>query len=213
MPPAPLVRACELRLTAPELDPACLCVGDAAVAMDPLSGHGVFWALSSALAAQPLSRALLDGEPELARRFYRDRVAETFWRQARIGRDFHRLSGFEEPFWSARRDWPDSRPAQPSVDRPRLRPQVVVRDGRLAEAEVLVTRRDPGGVAFVLGHEIAPILRRIGAGPWPDRRAFCRRVLPDTAPDQAGAIHDWLLDRGLAAFDGFNHSIRTESAR
>ncbi len=190
-------RAAELRLNAPELDPDLPRIGDAAVAMDPLSGHGVFWALSHAMSAVPMLRAILDGEAELARAFYRARVAAQFWRQARTGRDFHRLAGFDTPFWQARAGWPDDVPAHGEPLGVALRRQVVVRDGRLVEADALVTPRDPDGVAFVAGREIAPVLRRLGQAPLPARAEFCARVLPEASPAEAGLIHDWLSDRGV----------------
>lgn len=197
-----VVRGAELRLAAPSFDPGRLRIGDAAVAMDPLSGHGVFWALSSALAAVPLARAVLDGELALAARFYQARVVDTFWRQARIGRDFHRLAGFDTPFWTARAAWPDALPAEPKPPQaPLLRRQVVVKKGRLAEATALVTPRDPAGVAFVQGREIAPILARIERGPLPGRAAFQSRILPDAPPEVAGAIHDFLRHRGVTTAD------------
>ena len=197
-----LVRAAELRLAAPDLDPHLPCIGDAAVAMDPLSGHGLFWALASALQCVPLVRALVDGETDLAARFYRARVIETFWRQARVGRDFHRASGLTGPYWTARAAWPDNEPshAEPP-ESPHLRRQVVVREGRLAEVEALVTPQDPDGVAFVGGHAIGPILSRARGGPLPGRADFLTRVMPGTPPDEAGLIHDWLLNRGITTAD------------
>ena len=72
-----------------------------------------------------------------------------------------------------------------------------MRDGRLVEAEALVTPRDPDGVAFVAGREIAPLLRRLGASPLPGRAEFCARILPEAPPAQARLIHDWLTDRGI----------------
>jgi hypothetical protein len=200
--PRVVARAAELRLSAPELDPALPRIGDAAVAMDPLSGHGVFWALSHALAAGPMLRAILDGEAELARAFHRARVAAQFWRQARIGRDFHRAAGFDTPFWRARAAWPDDAPAHTAAPAVVLRRQVVVRDGRLVEAEALVTPRDPDGVAFVAGREIAPVLRRLDGAPLPAKAEFCARVLPEAPPAEAGLIHDWLTDRGVRALPG-----------
>ncbi len=196
-------RAAELRLLAPELDPDLPRIGDAAVAMDPLSGHGVFWALSHALAAVPMLRAILDGEAELARAFHRARVAAQFWRQARIGRDFHRATGFDTPFWRDRAEWPDApsdgAPAHGHASGVALRRQVVVREGRLVVAEALVTPRDPDGVAFVAGREIGPVLRRLAGAPLPARAEFCARVLPEAPLAEAGLIHDWLSDRGVRA--------------
>ncbi len=198
LPENPVVRAAELRLLAPDLEGRVLRIGDAAVAMDPLSGHGVFWALSSALSAMPILRALQDGACDLAARFYRERVAETFWRQARIGRDFYRLAGQTGRFWQRRCAWPDGAPAHPIVTAPHLRRQVVVREGRLVEADALVTAQDPTGVAFLHGQEIAPILKRLVDQPWPDRQGFCQRIMPELPEAVSGAIHDWFLDRGLA---------------
>ncbi len=195
----PSVRSAELRLVAPELDPLCPRLGDAAIAMDPLSGHGLFWALSSALSCQPLVQALLQGEEDLARRFYRERLAETFWRQARIGRDFHLLveDWPEAAYWSKRQRWPDALPAMEGVVRPEIRKRVVVSEGRLLEAETLVTPADPGGVAFVCGHAIAPILRRLNGSPPPDLESFHSRILPEASPGEAAQILGWLKSRAL----------------
>lgn len=190
-------RAAEIRLTAPELDPALPRLGDAAIAMDPLSGHGIFWALSSALAAPPLVAAIMAGETDLASAFYRDRVVETFWRQARIGRDFHRLAGLHTPFWARRAAWPDNAPAHPEVAEPQLQRRVIVRDGRLVDAEVLITAHDPGGAAFVYGVELAPILRRLDDQRLPDRETFCSHIVPDIARETAIDLYNWLTDRGV----------------
>ncbi|ADZ70914.1 PimS2 protein [Polymorphum gilvum SL003B-26A1] len=183
----PVARHCALTLSAPDLAPPLVPVGDAAAAIDPLSGHGLFWALSSALAAAPMVRTLLDDPGQgagRAARFHRDRVVGTFWRQARIGRDFYRLErGLAEyPFWAARAAWPDDRPAHAAPTETRLERRVVVDGDRLAERDVLVTPRDPDGVAFVAGLPVADLLARLrdGAGSVPDPAA------------------GWLASRGLA---------------
>jgi len=65
-------------------------VGDAAMAVDPLSGNGIFQSLSSALQAPVVINTLLR-RPEraaLARQFHQQRVEQLFMRFARIGRDF-----------------------------------------------------------------------------------------------------------------------------
>ena len=68
-------------------------VGDAALAMDPLSGHGVFEAIASAKAAVPVVNTMLrrPDDAALARAFYEERVRLGFERFARIGRDFYAL--------------------------------------------------------------------------------------------------------------------------
>ena len=198
LPEAPLVRAAELRLAA-EPVAGVVVLGDAAAAMDPLSGHGMFWALSSALAAPPMVRAILDGEAPLAARFQAERMRATFWRQARIGRDFHRAAGQDGPFWAARAAWPDAAPAHAAVDRPALSHRIVAAGGRLTEAEVLVTPQDPEGVAFVAGLPLGPALARLGAGPLPPLDVFRARIAPEADPAAAAALHGFLSARGLAA--------------
>ncbi|MEW2913286.1 tryptophan 7-halogenase [Leisingera sp. JC11] len=197
LPRRPVVHAIAPRLAAPDLDPRCPRLGDAAVALDPLSGHGMFWALSSALMAVPIARALLSGEAELAREFYRNRVAETFWRQARVGRDFYREAGFQAPFWQQRMAWPDEAPAHDTDIRPHTAMRVVVQDGHLARREVLITRDAPGGAAFAAGQEIVPLLRCLNGQPLPDAARFHSAVLPEAPPQAARAIHQWLLSQGF----------------
>ncbi|WP_259969765.1 flavin-dependent monooxygenase QhpG [Leisingera caerulea] len=197
LPRRPVVHAIAPRLATPDLDPRCPRLGDAAVALDPLSGHGMFWAVSSALMAVPVARALLAGQAGLARDFYRNRVAETFWRQARVGRDFYREAGFQTPFWQQRAAWPDEAPAHDTDVRPHTALRVVVQDGHLARREVLITRDAPGGAAFAAGQEIVPLLRRLNGQPLPDAARFHSAVLPEAPPQAARAIHQWLLSQGF----------------
>ena len=187
-----LARPAGLVLSAPDLPLPVLPIGDAAVAIDPLSGHGLFWALSSALAAVPSVLTLLeDGDPDLAARFYRHRVVGTFWRQARIGRDFHRLeTGLAaHPFWAARAAWPDDEPAHTEAHDIRLERRVVVDSNRLREREVLIMPQDPEGVAFVCGLPVRDLLdlSRTGAketGPAEALRWLESRGLLSGLPDQ-----------------------------
>jgi len=196
--PASAQRAAgELRLNAPDLPEGLLVLGDAAVAMDPLSGHGLFWAFSSALAAVPMALDILERDGALARRFHRDRVVSTFWRQARVGRDLYRLAGQTGPFWAARAAWPDDAPAHAEPVVPQRARRVVVAGGRLAEADVLLTPEEPDGVAFVAGEPLAPVLDRLRGGPLPDAETFGRTITPGLAPEAARLMHGWLAARGL----------------
>lgn len=201
----PLVRACETICAGPALTPPVVRIGDAATGLDPLSGHGMFWAVSSALSAVPIIRALFDGDDgdvDLAKRFYGARVRDTFLRQARVGRDFYRLETRwrERPFWSARSDWPDDRPIHETGDVSVSR-AVVVADGRLEEADVLVTPAHPGGVAWVAGLPIVPIYENClrGAATPPDAETIDRNLSSDATPEQARAVLAWLQQQQLIA--------------
>ncbi|MCV6586956.1 MAG: tryptophan 7-halogenase [Marinibacterium sp.] len=198
LPDHPVVSDAGLRLNTPQLDPACPSLGDAAVALDPLSGHGMFWAISSALMAVPLARAILDGQTDLAQRFYHDRVIDTFWRQARVGRDFYAEGRQGGAFWDTRAMWPDSLPSHPVVDAPWIEPRVLCENGRLRQGEVLVTNLDPGGAGYVMGHDIAPLLCRLGGQCLPDLATFHSSIAPHLSPAEAEALHGWFTQRGLA---------------
>ncbi|MDK8874910.1 pilus assembly protein CpaD [Paracoccus sp. SSJ] len=188
-----LAREAAPRLPAPVADLALLRVGDAFAAMDPLSGHGQFWAVSSALAVAAVRRTLAarPGSGPLCRRFLIRRAWETSLHQMRVGRDFLRAeTRFRDaPFWSARRDFPDDHPLiAPTA--PRIEPAILVEDGLLAERELLCTPRSPGGIGWFgaipapevwrlwqRGGEAALQARWGGAAP-----ALARRLLSEIAP-------------------------------
>jgi flavin-dependent dehydrogenase len=130
-------------------------VGDAAMAVDPLSGNGIFQSLSSALAAPAVINTVLKrpNDGEMALGFYRERLRHLFFRFARIGRDFYaaetRWAGHD--FWEQRRQWPDANPAHLEegdevigrAERP------VIHHGFIEKREVVMTRDQPLGAAHV----------------------------------------------------------------
>ncbi len=197
-----LHRGTDSVLVAPEFDPKLPRIGDAAVALDPLSGHGMFFAVSSALAMVPIADALLNGDAETidyARRFYADRIVGTFYRQVRVGRDFYRLEEryAEEPFWAKRRDFPDDMPAYGVVTEPQVSIAVVVEDNRLVEREILVTPDHPGGVARVAGVPIVAALRELAAAETPIQESD-PPLISGADRAQTAAVIAWLAERGLA---------------
>ena len=140
-------------------------VGDAAMAVDPLSGSGIFQALSSALQA-PAVIATLRHAPEqaaLARQFHHQRIEHLFYRFARIGRDFYAEEARwrSQPFWAGRRQWPDRLPlhTQMETGSAYIAQRPVVQNGRIVEAEVVITPDQPLGVWHMNGIHLAPLLR------------------------------------------------------
>ncbi|MCC2112175.1 MAG: FAD-dependent monooxygenase [Hyphomicrobiales bacterium] len=197
-----LSRAADSVLIAPELDPVLPRIGDAAVSLDPLSGHGMFFAISSALAMVPIVDAILNGDAEAiayARRFYDDRVVGTFFRQARVGRDFYRLEErhADEPFWAKRRDFPDLEPAHGDIADAAIRTAIVVENNRLVEREVLITPDHPGGVARVAGVPIVPAMRQLAAAETSFQDTD-RPLLSGADHAQTAAVIAWLAERELA---------------
>ncbi|MFJ4195670.1 NAD(P)/FAD-dependent oxidoreductase [Pseudomonas sp. NPDC089534] len=171
-------------------------VGDAAMAVDPLSGNGIFQSLSSALQAPAVINTLLR-KPEraaLAQRFHRQRVEQLFLRFARIGRDFYadERRWPDRPFWQARRQWPDAEEAHLTADFTALRIErmPVLHDGFVDEAEVVVTPDQPLGIWHVHGVEVAALVRRLRTEP-------AQRVLAGLTAEQGRAVRGWLLAQGF----------------
>jgi hypothetical protein len=177
-------------------------VGDAAMAVDPLSGNGIFQALSSALQA-PAVVTTLRHDPSrraLAQRFHHQRVEHLFYRFARIGRDFYAQETRwpQAPFWAARRGWPDTEPLHLEVTPATvsLARRPVVCDGRIAEADVVVTPDQPLGVWRVDGILVAPVLDalRSHGGGGPDAESAQALLMSRFGLEQsrARALLDWM---------------------
>ncbi|KAE9648700.1 FAD-dependent oxidoreductase [Pseudomonas sp. PB103] len=171
-------------------------VGDAAMAVDPLSGNGIFQSLSSALQAPVVINTLLS-KPErvaLAQRFHQQRVEQMFLRFARIGRDFYadEQRWTEQPFWQARRQWPDAEVAHAEADFSTLRIErmPVLRDGFVDETEVVITADQPLGIWQVQGVEVAPLVSRL-------RTESADKVLAGLSEEQGRVIRGWLLAQGF----------------
>lgn len=170
-------------------------VGDAAMAVDPLSGNGIFQALSSAMQAPVVINTLLR-KPEraaLAQRFHQQRLEQLFLRFARIGRDFYadEQHWADQPFWQARQNWPDAQVAHAAADFAALRIErmPVLRDGFVDEAEVVITADQPLGIWHVQGIEVADLVRRL-------RTESADRVLAGLNEEQGRLIRGWLLSQG-----------------
>lgn len=149
-------------------------VGDAAFAIDPLSGHGIYEAVGGALALAATVNTLLarPQDRDLAERFYRERSEQAFQRLCRIGRDFYRQEQRwpAQPFWRERRAWPDHEPAHAPPDSApaRLERRPVNADGFIRLQEVIVTPDQPRGVWQVAGVALAPLLRYLRGRPGGD---------------------------------------------
>ncbi len=171
-------------------------VGDAAMAVDPLSGNGIFQSLSSALQAPAVINTLLH-KPEraaLAKRFHQQRVEQLFLRFARIGRDFYadEQRWSDQPFWQARQQWPDAEVAHAEADFAALRIEraPVLCDGFVDEAEVVITADQPLGIWHVQGVELAPLVRRLKQGE------PAEQVLAGLTVEQGRVVRGWLLTQG-----------------
>jgi flavin-dependent dehydrogenase len=174
-------------------------VGDAAMAADPLSGNGIFQSLSSALQAPMVVHTLLNHPADVAhaQRFHTERVQGLFQRFARIGRDFYAQEArwADQPFWAARRGWPDTLPAHAAGSvAPRIEARPVVARDRIRLAEVVVTADQPLGVWHVDGQVMAPLWRAAQAAP--GREAEAMAQVPGCSSEQAHRLLHWMRSQG-----------------
>ncbi|MBV1789994.1 FAD-dependent monooxygenase [Marinobacterium sp. D7] len=174
-------------------------VGDAAMAVDPLSGNGIFQALSSALQAPAVINTLIR-HPEraaVAKVFHEARIEQLFYRFARIGRDFYDQESQwpQRPFWSARRAWPDSQSLHLEVTPDRVSTGVrpVVDNGLITEARVVITPDQPLGIWHLNGLELAPLLDAIRRDCDLAPQQVLARHIP---PQQAAQLALWMQHQG-----------------
>ncbi|WP_028221342.1 flavin-dependent monooxygenase QhpG [Paraburkholderia oxyphila] len=170
-------------------------VGDAAMAVDPLSGNGIFQSLSSALQAPAVIHTLISRpeRAELALRFHQQRIEHLFLRFARTGRDFYALEQRfgAAPFWQARSSWPDDVPTHQVPDFGQLTiARAPVIDGDvIGEADVVVSPDQPLGVWHLQGVPLAPIVEKL-------KHESAQETLKSLDADTARMIRQWLVAQG-----------------
>ena len=190
-------------LGGPLVSARSLRVGDAAFAVDPLSGQGLFEAVATALATAPVVNTLLRRPDDhgLAEGFYRQRVADTFLRLARAGRDSyraeHRWNG--SVFWNERRAWPDDSPTRAGTGPASIETVAVSERGYIVSRRAVITPEYPRGVWRLDDVELVPLLEFARAGRSEAERDpaagyASRSGVPRASVDRALS---WLRRRGL----------------
>lgn len=193
-----VIRGCAPVIGDFEWDPRIIPVGDAAAAMDPLSGNGMFWAVSGALATS-VSINTLEKSPgaeseTLVRRYLDERIRENYYRQARLGRDFLRMETRyrDAPFWTKRLNFPDNEALHQLSEGIKVKNSIVVEDGVLKQKEILITPLEPSGVAWVDGIEATRI--------WSLYQSVdgLARMSELWGEDKARSFRSWIEDRQSA---------------
>lgn len=161
----PSVRISTSVLHYPAVKRNIIAVGDAASAIDPLSGNGIYQAVSTALIVPSVVNTILV-TPEkagLAERFYSDRVRNSFYNSCRAGRDFYAMEKNvgDQPFWSERSKWPDNKPSYDEIELKVIGFDIkpVVENGLIRAREVVMTSDQPQGVWLVSDINIVPIAK------------------------------------------------------
>lgn len=170
-------------------------VGDAAYSCDPLSGHGMYEAISGAFAAAPTINTLLRRRDlaDLACRFYRQRAETLFHQRYNMAAEFYRLESRWEglPFWHLRQQPAKNAGRDPSPISPRVVLAAVVEDGLIVEREVLVTTDNPRGVRFVAGVDLIKLLEAINKIPGAVSVHLLAQRL-STTPERVASALSWL---------------------
>ncbi len=194
---APSARAASALLHAALASPRRLRVGDALLAVDPLSGNGIFQALASALVAPAVVNTILRATEAraLAERFFAERAQDLFLRFGRVSRDFHREAARHHggAFFAERAAWPDAEPVHATGPVLALALRPVVARGFIEEREVAITPERPLGTWRVADVEIAPLVREARAG-----RLAALGALP---PASRAPVRAWLGAHGVLPAD------------
>lgn len=140
-------------------------VGDAAYTVDPLSGHGMYEAISGAYAAVPVIHTILERpeNAELALRFYNHRAQSLFAQRMKSGIELYRseMRWAGNPFWAERsREMSARQEVLLEVPgKPHFMKRPVVENGWIVEREVLLSNRHPQGIRFIDGIDLAQLYR------------------------------------------------------
>jgi menaquinone-9 beta-reductase len=137
-------------------------VGDAALALDPLSGQGVYEALRGAATVAAAVGTVLDGgDALLAARFVTERNEEAWARAVGSAAGFYAENAALGRFWTATATAYAglTAPAAPGPTRIERRP--VLEGGRIRERPVLVTAKVPRGAWHVAGVPLIALLELV----------------------------------------------------
>jgi hypothetical protein len=173
-------------------------VGDAALALDPLSGQGVYEALRGArLVATAVQSVMRGGDAAPAHRFVAERQEESWANGVRTAAGFYRENADRGAFWSEtatayERLLPSAAPSAPRVER---RP--VLSGGLFQERDVIITSQHPRGVWHVADVPLVSLKGYLESAEHATVTGAAAAV-DRPAAAVASAIH-WLQQTGILA--------------
>lgn len=194
-------RAAVARTSTPAAVPGFIRVGDAALAMDPLYGHGVYEALASAhVAVAGIHTFLVRGEWTAVERFVNERTRDVWHRTTMAAAHFYREQCHcgAAPFWTRTAAAYEALAAATGIDdtgaaRIELRP---VLNGPFIELRrVVVTPQRPRGVWQVDSVELASLVDFLAAESGADLAQAARRL--ERPPVVVAGALRWLTAQGL----------------
>lgn len=177
-------------------------IGDAACAVDPLSGNGVFQALSSSLLAPYVIHTLLLGKDEdkdVAHVFFTERVSDIFRRYTTNGQYFYaQEKTYQTPFWTQRAQWSPANKTKP-LKNPEIQTKAILDAPFIKKHEVVVTNESPMGIWRLGRINLVPIVKTILSLENTKREAYLQTTITEnnfTADEQAHLFH-WCRENHL----------------
>jgi hypothetical protein len=181
-------------------------VGDAAMALDPLSGQGLYEAVRGArVVAAAIQSVAAGGDARLAQRFVGERREEAWLRGVKVAAGFYRENGKLGEFWNdsaeayesllSERSWQRSAmPRDGSAHSVRVERRPVLDQDRIVERDVMVTADHPRGVWQVDGVPLVALQGFLETAQHPSVDAAAAAL--DRAPTAVAAAMNWLRERG-----------------
>ena len=186
--------------------------GDAAMALDPLSGHGIYEALASAdLSIAALNTHLRGEDWSPVRRFVHERAQELLVRKATAAHSFYQTAAAmnDGRFWSAMMQGYAELAASGGMlhdPRTQIQSRPVLDGVRITMRRVLVAPNWPRGIWRYGDIEIAALLDCCEPGDWDAQRAASQLQRPPAAVQ--AAMH-WLEWQGALPAGGASGFTRT----
>ncbi len=195
------------------LEPSFWLAGDAALALDPLSGQGVYEAVRGArLVATAIQSVAAGGDARVAQRFVDERRAQAWLHGVRVAAGFYRENESCGGFWSdtaaayeallpervasfsngTQRLAAASPEASSGAARIERRP--VLDQGRIVERDVVVTADHPRGVWHVAGVPLAALQEYLDRAE--HATADAAAAVLDRSPTAVAWAMNWLRERG-----------------
>lgn len=182
-----------------------LAAGDALVALDPLSGQGVYEALSAVpVSVAAVMGALAGDEAGLRARFVAERARAIWARTVSAAREFYgtQAAHLGQTFWvraAAAYDALAGEHTSPATAGPRVEQRPVLNGARIEQAPVVVTAEHPRGVWQVDGIGLAALIDAVERDPGADAAALAHRM--DRPEESVGRALGWLRRQGVGVMN------------
>ncbi len=135
-------------------------VGDSASSIDPLSGNGVFQAMSMSSIAPYVINTILNKKEDknLAIKFYKKRVNYIFEKFSNTAKEFYKMEKrFDDDFWKQRQNYPlEDKKEKDSIS---IEKGAIVKDDFIQAKEVIITKNNPLGIYFLGNIQIVELVK------------------------------------------------------